>query len=169
MSYQIAYYSRTGNSRTLACGVAENLPPNTLPLLDLSQQDVEEEADAYVLCFGMTKGEIPIQIMDVLEYLDGKDLLFLVTCGMEVTEEYRSHIIRKLEPFLPDNSECLGLFLCNGAFPDALREHAEATLQENPESKKAAAVLRNWKQAFEHPDQDDIADATQFVMEHLQL
>lgn len=169
MKYQIAYYSRTGNSEKLAKGVMDTLALRDATLVDLNSNDVNRDASTYILCFGMAKGEIPIRIIDTLDRLDGKSVLFLVTCGREPADDYRRYIMRRIDPFLPDNCESLDLFLCSGAFSKELYEHALEQLRSNPENSHAKAAMERYETVAGHPDEQDIADACSFLRKNLRL
>ena len=138
-------------------------------LVDLAKEDVSRDASTYILCFGMAKGEIPIRIIDTLDYLDGKTVLFLVTCGREPTDDYRRYIMRRIDPFLPDNCESLDLFLCSGAFSRELYDRAVEKLRLDPENTHARAAVERYEAVAGHPDENDIADACTFLRKTLRL
>jgi len=169
MKYQVAYFSRTGNSEKLARGIITAFSPQDVTLVDLAKEEVSREASTYILCFGMVKGEIPIRIIDTLDYLDGKTVLFLVTCGREPTDDYRRYIMRRIDPFLPDNCESLDLFLCSGAFSKELYGRAVEKLHSDPESNHAKAAVERYETVMGHPDENDIADASAFLRKTLRL
>lgn len=163
MKYQVAYFSRTGNSEKLARGIMTAFSPQDATLMDLAKEDVSRDASTYILCFGMVKGEIPIRIIDTLDYLDGKTVLFLVTCGREPTDDYRRYIMRRIDPFLPDNCESLDLFLCSGAFSKELYDRAAEKLRLDPENIHAKAAVERYETVAGHPDENDIAAACAFL------
>ena len=169
MKTQIAYYSRSGNSASLAHGVANRLNSSEISLVDLGEGSTSRDAGAYVLCFGMTKGEIPIRVIDTLDRMEGKDILLMVTCGREPTDEYRRHIMRRIEPFLPQTGECLDVFLCRGAFPEEVHNHIMKKHQKEPDNDRLQQVMLDCQNASGHPDQDDIEAATNFLKKHLRL
>lgn len=169
MKTQIAYYSRTGNSATLAHGIAKSIHHSDISLVNLNDEAISRDASMYVLCFGMTKGEIPIHIIDALDRMEGKDILLMVTCGKEPTDEYRRYIMRRIEPFLPETGECLDVFLCRGAFPEEVYNHITEKHQEAPDNDRLQQAMLDCQNACGHPNQNDINAATDFLKKHLRL
>lgn len=169
MKYQVAYYSRTGNSEKLAKGIMNTFTPQDATLVDLAKEDVSRDANTYILCFGMVKGEIPIRIIDALDRLDGKTVLFLVTCGRVPSDDYRRYIMQRIDPFLPDNCESLDLYLCSGAFSKELYDHAVEKLRLDPENTHARAAVERYEAVAGHPDEDDIVNANMFLRKTLRL
>ena len=122
MKYEIAYISISGNTERLAHGIADRLPQRKTIVTDLTTEEIMKKANVYLIGFGINKGAVPLKIMEVLEELHGKTILFFVTGGMEPLNEYRDAVERKIEPFLPDDCDYRGLFLCQGQFPDTVLE-----------------------------------------------
>jgi len=78
MKYEIAYISQSGNTEKLAHGIADSLPHRDTFVTDLSCEEITGKADVYLVGFGLKKEAIPLKIMDVLEELEGKTILFFV-------------------------------------------------------------------------------------------
>ena len=78
MKYEIAYISQSGNTEKLAHGIADSLPHRDTFVTDLSCEEITGKADVYLIGFGLKKEAIPLKIMDVLEELEGKTILFFV-------------------------------------------------------------------------------------------
>jgi len=169
MKYQIAYFSRTGNSAALASGVAGRLQGNDVSVVNLNEGQISGDVGTYVLCFGMTKGEIPIRIIDALDRMEGKDILLMVTCGREPTDDYRRYIMRRIEPFLPETGECLDVFLCRGAFPEDVCSHISEKHQKDPDNVRLQQMVLDCQSAYGHPNKDDIESATTFLRKHLHI
>jgi len=78
MKYEVAYISSSGNTEKLAHGIADSLPHRDTFVTDLSCEEITGKADVYLIGFGLKKEAIPLKIMDVLEELEGKTILFFV-------------------------------------------------------------------------------------------
>jgi flavodoxin len=167
MLYEIAYISRSGNTEKLANGIADKLPPNASVVTNLTEENITGKADTYLLCFGVNKGTVPIALMDALDELSEKRIMFFVTGGAEPTEEYKAAIEKKIVPFIPDDCEYCGLFMCRGKFDDKIVSAAKETLQNDPENIKAQKILECAKKAESHPDADDFDNAVKFIEENL--
>lgn len=163
MKYEIAYYSRSGNTAMLAEEIAELLSSEDVRLTDLNCSDASDDADMYIIGFGINRGAVPMKVMDVLEQAEGKEIVLFVTCGMEPSEKYRISVERRVKPFLPDDCVYHGLFLCAGRFPDEVIAGVEATLERQPDNQQAQSVLANHEKTRNHPDKADIQNIRDFI------
>ena len=167
MKIEIAFVSLSGNTENLAHGIADNLPHDKTFVTDLTHEDITGKADAYLIGFGVNKGTVPLKIMDVLDELHGKKIMFFVTCGMEPVREYRDAVEKKLLPFLPDDCEYLGLFMCQGEFPNNVLSAARNKLSEEPDNKYAQRILDDAELSAGHPNEMDFENAHNFIKERL--
>lgn len=76
--------------------------------MHITYEDITGKADAYLIGLGVNNGTVPWKVMEVLDELHGKTILFFITSGMKPTREYSDAIERKLLPFLPDDSDYKG-------------------------------------------------------------
>ena len=96
MKYEIAYISGSGNTEKLAHGIADSLPQTDTFVTDLSCEEITKQADVYLIGFGMKREAIPLKIMDILEELEDKTILFFVTASVKPTEVHIKEIERRL-------------------------------------------------------------------------
>ena len=169
MKYEIAYISQSGNTEKLAHGIADRLPHHTTFVTDLATEEITQKADVYLIGFGVNKGMVPLRVMEVLDKLHGKTSLFFVTSGLNPVKEYKELIERKLSPFMPDECDYRGLFMCPGKFPDAVLESARRMLEADADNKMAIKVLEDAELSQDHPNETDFENAYRFVKEHLGL
>lgn len=169
MRYEIDFLSRSGNTKKLADAIEGMLPVRDTEFIDLLSDEPTTDADAYVIVFSFNKGTIPLKIMEMLDMLEGKTMLFLVTLGADTPEDYHEAIEQKLKPFMPSDCDYRGLYLCKGAFPESVIEAAEEQLQKNPDNEYAHMVRECCKQANGHPDQNDLDSACAFVRSKLEI
>jgi flavodoxin len=167
MKYEVAYVSNSGNTAALAKELAAMLPQGSVQVRDLAKGDELEEADVYCIGFGVNRGAVPIKIMNALDLLEGKTILLFVTCGMEPTEEYKAAIQHKLQPFLPDDCDYRGLFLCAGQFPDQALQSIRSALEAQPENEQAKSLLEHDKKTRGHPNAQDYAQLRDFLRQAL--
>lgn len=167
MKYEIAYLSSSGNTAVLARAIASMLPADDTHLTDLSLDDVSETADIYFIGFGINRGMVPMKIMDALECADGKTAVLFVTCGMEPTDSYKSSIERKILPFIPDDCDYKGLFLCAGQFSETVVDNMKEALRLHPENTQAKAFWESYQKSYGHPDDEDLESLQDFVWEAL--
>jgi len=169
MKYEIAYISQSGNTEKLAHGIADSLPHRDTFVTDLSCEEITGQADKYLICFGMKKEAIPLKVMEVLEELEGKSILFFVTASVKPTEDNVKEIERRLEPFMPTECEYKGLYLCPGQVSDEKFEKLLTLHSQQPDNKQIGEALEICKQTFGRPNQEDIDDACDFVCEKLNI
>jgi flavodoxin len=167
MRYEIAYVSQSGNTERMAYGIADNLSDNSTVITDLANEKITGQADIYMLGFGVNKGTIPLSLMDALDELHGKKIIFFVTSGVEPTEEYKHSVEKKLMPFLPDDCEYYGLFMCYGKWNENVLQKAQNILSSDPENQTAKRVLAEAKNATAHPNDSDFAEVVRFIKKQL--
>ena len=151
MRYEIDYLSRSGHTKRLADAVKELFPIWDTEFIDLIREKPTADADTYIIVFSFNKGTVPLKIMNMLDMLTGKTILFLVTFGADNPLEYQSIIEQKIIPFLPDHCDYRGIYLCN------------------PDSEHAHMVCECCRKAKGHPDRNDENNACEFVRSKLQL
>lgn len=169
MKYEIAYISGSGNTEKLAHGIADSLPHRDTFVTDLSCEEITGKADAYLIGFGMKKEAIPLKIMDVLEELEGKTILFFVTASIKPTEAHVKEVERKLDPFMPSDCDYRGLYLCPSQVSEATLNKLKAVLEQEPENEQAKEAYSVCQQTFGRPNQEDIDDACNFVFDKLNI
>lgn len=169
MKYEVAYISASGNTEKLAHGIADALPEKDTFVTDLSCEELTDVADVYLIGFGMKHHAIPLKIMEVLEELEGKTIMFFVTASIDPTQEHIEETERRLEPFLPDNCDYKGLHMCIGQVSDETIEKVKAMLEHDPENEQAIAAMEHCKQTLGRPDQADIKKAQDFFLKQLEI
>lgn len=162
MFYQIAYLNTYGNASVLADGIQNIL--NDAEFVDLSNQEITEDADVYLLVFEITRNSIPLPIMDALENLEEKTILCCVTSGMARFES-KEGIEHSLLPFLPDECDYRGMFFCPGQIPVSVIEKAEKVLRQDPENRQAKMMIEAFRSSAGHPDIEDMRELRRFIQE----
>lgn len=167
MKYEVAYISQSGNTAALASEIAELLSDEIVHLTDLARDEVSEDADVYFIGFGVNRGTVPMKVIDALEVAEGKRIFLFVTCGMEPTGSYKSSVERKILPFLPDDCNYEGLFLCPGQFPEGVVRNVQEILKRQPDNAQAITIAKNYQQACGHPNSEDFEALREFIWEKL--
>ncbi len=168
MRYEIAYLSNTGNTAKLAKGLAAMLPREETVLTDLSREEALGTSDLCFVGFGINREVIPMEIIEALERMEGKRILLFVTCGLEPTERYRASVERRLLPFLPDDCDYKGLFLCAGGFSEDMIETITRSLRKNPDNAQARTLYEAHKRSHGHPNEEDLDALWDFVQDSLE-
>ena len=168
MRYQVAYLNVYGNAKILADAIMDLLPSDSTECIDLSCQELYDDADVYLMIFEMMRSAIPLDIMDALENLGGKSILCFAACGSELWGD-KEHIEQSMFPFLPDECDYRGLFVCPGHVPVNILDSMQQSLQEQPENSRAMAILEDYRRSSGHPDAEDMNDLRRFISEHISL
>lgn len=163
VKYEVAYISQSGNTATLAEEIAETISDEEVYLTDLSCDEISEDADVYFIGYGVNRGTVPMKIMDALEVAEGKTILLFVTCGIEPTESYKSSVERKILPFLPDDCDYRGLFLCPGQFPEEVVRNIQEVLRRQPDNAQARSLLEHHQKTYGHPNEEDLEGLREFI------
>lgn len=169
MKYEIAYISGSGNTEKLAHGIADSLPQTDTFVTDLSCEEITKQADVYLIGFGMKREAIPLKIMEILEELEDKTILFFVTASIKSTEVHIKEVERRLEPFMPGNCDYRGLYLCPGQVSNETLEKLQTILNQEPDNEWANAAMENSRHTLERPNQNDIDEACEFVHKKLNI
>lgn len=167
MKYEIAYLSGSGNTEKLANGIADSLPQEDTFVTDLSCEEITGKADVYLIGFGMKKHAIPLKIMELLDQLEGKTILFFVTASVKPTEDHIKVVEQKLDPFMPSDCDYRGLYLCPGQVSEETISKLSTIIEFEPDNEQAKAAYEVCKYTIGHPNQEDINDTCNFIKEKL--
>lgn len=85
-------------------------------LIDLKNLSVNDNADVYIVCFDMNRSAVPYRIIDCIEGLNNKIIIFFVVSGFSANDNLRAEIGKGIIPFLPENAVFRGIHLCCGQF-----------------------------------------------------
>ncbi len=77
--------------------------------------------------------------------------------------EYYKSIEQKVNVWIPDDCEYLGMFLCQGKMPMKVRENYEIAREDPRQEFCRKKLLHNFDEALFHPNDGDLADARVFV------
>ena len=164
MKYEVSYLSKSGNTTVLAEAIVSMLPPEDTRITDLALEETSGGADVNFIGFDVESDTVPLKIMDALDYAEGKSIALFATCGLIPTEEHKTVIERKIYPFLPDECDYKGLFLCAGQLPKSTASVIEEKLKTQPDNEEMKEYLKRHYQTTGHPNTHDIEDLATFVL-----
>lgn len=163
MKYQVIFKSQSGNTEMVARAIMQTLPQNDAQLVNMATQQPTMDAEIYFVGFGVYHGTCPLEVLELLEMLEGKKILLFGTCGIEPTEKYCSHIERTIETFMPDNCDYLGMYLCQGAMAPSAKDAIVQMNKQIKEDVRIRAVEQAYQQSQSHPDAIDLENASRFA------
>ena len=147
MSYAIICSSKTGNTEKLAQRAREAL----------GEKDERPVADADLVLVGSwtDKGGMDPALADALPQLAGKRVFLFGTCGFGGSQAYYDRVLDRFQSALPEDSQVVGRFMCQGQMPPAVRERYVKMAEQDP--KKFEPMIENFDRALGHPDDADLA------------
>ena len=167
MNYQVVFTSKTGNTKKIAEVIYISIDSSNKSIYELEPGKVDYSADVYFVGFWINRGSCSIDILNMLSDMHGKKIALFGTCGSTNVSDYYKTIESEIDAFIPDDSEYLGMFLCQGKMPVQVREKYEELLKQNPSDQHAKAMIENFDNATNHPDSIDLENAKKFVKRFL--
>lgn len=151
MSYSIVYSSRTGNTALLAQTIRDTLPASDCVYFGAPDAKALA-ADTIYAGFWTDKGTCDEQIAQFLQNLNGQKVFLFGTAGFGGAPAYFEQILNRVRENLPETTELIGSYMCQGKMPAAVRARYEA-MEDNP---RRAAMIENFDRALSHPDAQDL-------------
>lgn len=164
MEYQISYFSPLGNAKKLADVFAESLPADTC-VVDISMDDIES-AQYNILGFELNESNfraIPYRVLEALDQMEGSAVAVYVTSLLKPDKAMEDQVERVLMPFIPDNIDYKGLWMCAGQASTALLRNIEHLISQKPDDANAQAMQRSAQATIGHPDEEDIRNGMDFI------
>lgn len=146
MSYAIICSSKTGNTEKLAQRAREVL----------GEKDERPVADADLVLVGSwtDKGGMDPVLDERLGELANKRVFLFGTCGFGGSQAYYDRVLDRFQSALPEDTQVVGRFMCQGQMPPAVRERYVKMAEQEP--KKFAPMIENFDRALGHPDATDL-------------
>ncbi|HIX17683.1 MAG TPA: flavodoxin family protein [Candidatus Gemmiger faecavium] len=151
MSYSIVYSSRTGNTALLAQTIRDTLPASDCVYFGAPDAKALA-ADTIYAGFWTDKGTCDEQVAQFLQSLNGQKVFLFGTAGFGGAPAYFEQILNRVRENLPETTELIGSYMCQGKMPAAVRARYEA-MEDNP---RRAAMIENFDRALSHPDAQDL-------------
>lgn len=169
MQYQISYFSPLGHAEKISAALEKILPADTLTI---NLEDVSEVCgEIHLIGFelGSKLDAIPYKVLEHLEKLDEKIIFLFATCPVQVTDSIKELVERSLVPFLPEDCDYRGLYMCRGQVSERFMTELETITQQHPYNEKAKMWLAQCKKSEGHPNREDIRQACRYAAESLEL
>ena len=151
MSYSIVYSSHTGNTALLAQTIRDTLPASDCVYFGAPDAKALA-ADTIYAGFWTDKGTCDEQVAQFLQSLSGQKVFLFGTAGFGGAPAYFEQILNRVRENLPETTELIGSYMCQGKMPAAVRARYEA-MEDNP---RRAAMIENFDRALSHPDAQDL-------------
>lgn len=169
MNYQIIHLGKRSSAERIARSITEILPAGSYKIVDLASQTPDLDVELNFFCFELSKGACPFAVLESIERMEGKKLVLVAISSISDDEAFRKLLESQLEPFLPESSENLGLYLCKGRFSeedlDVIRRRS-AQAGKSADEEKLHALF---EESQNHPDMMDLYNVLQFVNQRLDI
>ena len=158
MRYAVVYQSKSGNTGMLAQAIYEALDGTDKVLLDIDEDTTVPEADIYFLGFGIHNQNCGMDVSDYMNKLKGIRYALFITCGFFPTKRYKNSLLQKLNVRMPENSECIDVFLCQGKVE---KQRREIMYGKTPHREKELRKI--FESGRMHPDANDLSNCRDFA------
>ncbi len=158
MKYAVIYISETGNTEELAKNIFVSLPGNDKKIINAEKMAELPEAEQYFIGFPVKNRTCGIEILDILEQLGNVKIALFASCGLPANEKYKQYIENAVLPWINDDCDYLGLFLCQGKISEKFREKLGLETGYSPEELDKITEM-----ASSHPDDSDIDRLCEFA------
>ena len=154
MSYSVVYATSTGNTKLLADNVAEVLGSECVYF---GQPDEKaKESDVIFVGFWTDKGTCNEEIKEFITGLKDKKVVLFVSAGAG-SEDYLNKVLNNVKDELDESCEVVAEFMCQGKMQQNVKARYERMLEEKPGDEQIISLIKNFEEALNHPNEDDLA------------
>lgn len=159
MKYAIYYNSATGNTKMLADHICSQIKEDCLYNGNADDSKIEE-ADLIFVGFWTDKGRCSDPVIELLRRIKNKKLFLFGTAGFGGSPEYFERILSNVEKYIDPTCEVVGHYMCQGKMPMSVRDRYQKMYDSDPQNEQFQSLLKNFDQAWEHPNQEDLDTLT---------
>lgn len=167
MKSLVVYSSRTGNTQQVARAIYDALPA---PKEIFSAKEAPDPAayDFLALGFWVDKGMPNAASAKYMQTVTGKKIGLFGTLGAYPDSDHAQKCMKKARALVQGN-DILGAFLCQGKVDPALIKMMETKMKNDPHHTMTPERRARLKEAANHPDEKDLADARTLFAELAQI
>lgn len=158
MKYAVIYQSKSGNTREIAEEIFNSLSTDEKEIQDIDCEEEIPQADIYLIGFGIRNQMCSMDIINCFDQITGGRFAIFATCGYVATEQYKASLEKRLDVWMPEDADYLGMFLCQG---NVSNEGQKNMLDQMPEEAERMEQLFAYGKT--HPDSADLEKAAQFA------
>lgn len=160
MKIAIMYKSISGNTKLLAEEIAKEVQKD-LVYIGTPKNDIE--ADLYIVGSWTDKGMCDDELVEFLRSLHNKKIAYFGTAGFGGSTSYFDTLFERIKGNINKSNQILGYYFCQGKMPMSVRDRYVKLLSEQPESVKIQQNLKNFDQALEHPNANDLRNVREWI------
>mgnify|MGYP002627329323 CR=1 FL=1 len=154
MRYAIIYSSQTGNTKKLAEEIFVDLLDKEKIITEIKSIKDIPEADVYLIGFPIHNFSCNIDVLNILERIENSNIALFATCGLTPKEDYKKRIETTLMPWINENCNYYGMFLCQGKAEKSFIDQINLSM---PERYEVTDMF--FKESSSHPNDEDFEKA----------
>lgn len=163
MNIAIIYSSKTGNTQIIAESIKEELENQNIVYFGNATKELPQ-ADIYIIGSWTDKGNATNDIIEILNKIKNKKIIYFGTAGYGESEEYYKKLFERVKNNIDPSNEILGYFYCQGKMPMQVKQRYEQILK-NSENPNLRVAIENFDKASSHPDTNDIRKVKKWIRE----
>lgn len=153
MNYSVVYATSTGNTKLLADNVAKVLGEDCTYIGQ--PDDKGKNVDIIFIGFWTDKGTCNEEIKKFISELKNKKVFLFGSAGAG-SEDYLNMVINNVKGELDGSCEVVGEFMCQGKMQQGVKARYERMLEEKPGDEEILRLIKNFEEALNHPNEDDL-------------
>jgi len=162
MKVAVVYQSKSGNIRILAEELYDSLQGVEKEIIDIDETDYIPDADFYFIGFGIRNNSCGMDIAELFENMQDIRYALFLNCGFLPTERYKEKLLNNMDVWLPEGSELVDTFLCQGRME---KHEQDIMISKIPQSEMQLRDM--FAEGSTHPDEEDLSSLRFFVSEIL--
>ncbi len=162
MNIAVIYSSKTGNTRKVAEAIHSSLPDGAI-LHDVTNAPTPTDYDLIFMGFWVDKGTANLEAQEYMKQLNGQRVALFATLGAYPDSDHAKQCLTNAADLVP-TCTVVDTFICQGAIDPKLIEWMK-TLPANDPHGPNDDRRKLWADAESHPDEMDLARATNWVLQ----
>lgn len=164
MKVAIIYESITGNTKLLADTIEKRFTKDEIVYCgDARKFDLNIDADLYFIGSWTNRGDMTLNVKNVLRRITNKNIALFGTCGYGGSIDYFKTLESRFKSSMDETNKYLGCFICQGKMPLSVKNRYIDMIKDNPLDKNLEVSLKNYEEAVTHPDMNDLENLKKFV------
>ncbi len=158
--WAVIYSSVTGNTKLVAEKIAETAGDAEVFPVDKAPEDFSDY-EVVALGYWLRLGAPDPKMLKYMPTVHDAKVILFQTHGTAVNSEHAVTAYARAGYLLGDGCDILGTFGCQGKINPAMIEKRKNAGPDDPHGGPKA--MERWKSAATHPDEQDLANAAEFV------
>lgn len=161
----IVYSSVTGNTKQIAEAMYSSFAENEADIISVKEADTIslDDYDYIAVGYWLTRGGPDKSVQDFLAKITHKTVVLFQTHGAEPGSEHAVTAFARAAYKLGDECTILGTFSSQGKINPTLLARRHNNTDKNDPHAATERNKKRWEQAANHPDEQDLQRAKDFI------